>query len=422
MAAGHRARDKSYSAGHWQLLWCERRGGWHRFVTRRYERDIAMSSPTQATRPLTLLARAALAAGILSLLIGGLWAGLLRLGWALPSPQGALAAVHGPLLVCGLLGTVIGLERAVALGRAWAFVGPLLTLAGGAALLAGLPASLAALLIVGGSLGLLGVFAALLRRQPARFVVTMTLGAGAWLGGNLLWLAGRPFVLVALWWVAFLILTILGERLELGRLRQLPARALWTFALAIAMLLAALGIATRWLDPGMRLAGASWAALGLWLLGYDIARRTVRRPGIPRFSAACILSGSVWLGLGGLIALASGAVYAGPIYDALLHAVFVGFVFAMIFGHAPIIVPALLQVPYRFSRWGYLPLLLLHASLAIRLAGDVAGLVAVRRWGGMLNAVAILLFLLTTASSVLRGSLGRQVTAAAQQRGHSSEA
>lgn len=362
-----------------------------------------MTPTTPAARPAALLARAALAAGVLTLLLTSLWAGLLRLGWALPSPQATLAAVHGPLIVCGLLGTVIGLERAVALAKPWAFAGPLLTLAGGAALLAGLPTSLAALLMAGGSLGLLAVFAAVLRRQPARFIVTMALGAGAWLGGNLLWLGARPFALVALWWAAFLVLTILGERLELGRLRQLPPRALWSFTLGVGALLAALLLGLANLDLGMRLAGLSFVGLGLWLLGYDIARRTVRRPGIPRFSASCILSGSAWLLIGGLIALASGAVYAGPRYDALLHTVFVGFVFAMIFGHAPIIVPALLNVPYRFSRAGYLPLALLHASLVVRLAGDLGGLADVRRWGGMLNAIAILLFLLLTAVSVLRG-------------------
>lgn len=366
-----------------------------------------MTAPSP-TRPAALLARALAAAGVLTLLLSSLWAGLLRLGWSLPTPQASLAALHGPLIVCGLLGTVIGLERAVALGKPWTFAGPLLTLAGGFALLAGLPTSLAALLMAGGSLVLLAVFAAVLRRQPARFIVTMALGAGAWLGGNLLWLAGRPFALVALWWAGFLILTIVGERLELGRLRQLPPRALWSFTLGVGALLAALALGVVRLDLGVRLAGLSFVGLGLWLLTYDIARRTVRRGGIPRFSAICILSGSVWLAVGGALAIVAGAVYAGPLYDAMLHAVFVGFVFAMIFGHAPIIVPALLKLPYSFRRLSYLPLVLLHASLVVRLAGDLAGLIDVRRWGGMLNAVAILLFLLLTAASVVRGLVAQR--------------
>lgn len=361
-----------------------------------------MTPTSPPSHPAALVARAAVAAGVLTLLLSSLWGGLLRMGWALPTPQASVAALHGPLIVCGLLGTVIGLERAVALGRPWAFAGPLLSLAGGFAMLIGAPTSLAALLMAGSSLGLLAVFVAVLRRQPARFTITMSLGAAAWLGGNLLWLAGRPFALIALWWAGFLILTIVGERLELGRLRQLPPRALWAFTLGAGALLASLVMALVHLELGVRLAGASFLALGAWLLQYDIARRTVRRDGIPRFSAIAILSGSLWLAAGGALALAVGAVYAGPLYDALLHAVFVGFVFAMIFGHAPIIVPALLKLPYSFSRWSYLPLILLHASLVVRLSGDLAAIGAVRRWGGMLNAIAILLFVLLTAASVVR--------------------
>lgn len=48
-------------------------------------------------------------------LLTGLAAGLARLGWNLPSL--AWADIHGPLMVCGFFGTVIGLERAVALNR-----------------------------------------------------------------------------------------------------------------------------------------------------------------------------------------------------------------------------------------------------------------------------------------------------------------
>jgi hypothetical protein len=343
--------------------------------------------------------RGVLAAGVLTLLLSSLWAGLLRLGWALPT-GGNLALLHGPLFVCGMLGTVIGLERAVALGRPWTFVGPVLTLIGGVGLVAGMPVGLGALLMVGGSVGLLAVFAAILKRQPARFVVTMALGAVAWIGGNLLWLGGWPYAVAALWWAGFLILTIVGERLELGRLRQLPPRALWSFTIGVGLLLLGLLVAVGWFDLGTRLVGASFLALGVWLLRYDIARRTIRRPGVPRFSAICILSGSAWLVAGGAIALFAGAQYAGPLYDAMLHAVFVGFVFAMIFGHAPIIIPALLKLPITFSAWCYVPLILLHASLLLRTTGNLAGLTDLRRWGGMLNAVTILLFVLITVVSV----------------------
>ena len=51
-------------------------------------------------------------------LLAALWAGLLRLGWRLPPLQPQLAGAHGPLMVVGFLGTLIALERAVALRKA----------------------------------------------------------------------------------------------------------------------------------------------------------------------------------------------------------------------------------------------------------------------------------------------------------------
>lgn len=67
------------------------------------------------------------------------------------------------------------------------------------------------------------------------------------------------------------------------------------------------------------------------------------------------------------------------------------------FGHAPIILPAVLGIALRFSRAFYIHLALLHLSLALRVAGDLAEVGALRRWGGLLNAVALLVFLLIAA-------------------------
>ena len=41
----------------------------------------------------------------------------------------------------------------------------------------------------------------------------------------------------------------------------------------------------------------------------------------------------------------------------------------------------------------YAPLALLHLSLAVRVSGDLLGSNPVRMWGGLFNAIAILLFL-----------------------------
>jgi hypothetical protein len=121
---------------------------------------------------------------------------------------------------------------------------------------------------------------------------------------------------------------------------------------------------------------------------------------LTRYIARCLALGFVWLGVGGGLSLLFGAQVAGPRYDAVLHVVFVGFVISMIFGHAPIIFPAILGVPINFRPVFYIQLVLLHASLVLRVVADYANLHLLRMWGGLLNEVAILLFIGMTVFSI----------------------
>jgi hypothetical protein len=89
--------------------------------------------------------------------------------------------------------------------------------------------------------------------------------------------------------------------------------------------------------------------------------------------------------------------------DAALHAVFVGFVLAMVFGHAPIIFPAVVRVALPYHRGFYLPLLFLHLSLLLRVGGGLAGEVAWRALGAAGNALALALFILTMVFTALSG-------------------
>jgi hypothetical protein len=162
-----------------------------------------------------------------------------------------------------------------------------------------------------------------------------------------------------------------------------------------------LGAQHEW---GASVFAAGLLALALWLLKQDIARRTVRKTGLTRFIAICLLSGYGWLALGAAIILAAGGLAPGSAsYDAALHALALGFVFSMVFGHAPIIFPAVLRVAVPYHPTFYVPLALLHASVALRLAGDAAGRVGWTRAGGLLGAVALAAFILSTVSAVVRG-------------------
>ncbi len=338
-------------------------------------------------------------AGMIALL-AGVWAGLFRLGWTLPPLRPTLPMAHGPLMVSGFLGLLIGIERAVALDRGWTYVSPLLTGLGALALIIGLSSPVSPVLITLGSLGLAAVFVMIVRRHLALYTVTMGLGALAWLIGNGLWLIGWPIYKVVLWWAAFLVLTIAGERLELARILRPSRASLAAFLVVTGLFLVGLIASTIAYDLGVRLAGLGMIGLALWLLRYDVARHTVRKADLARFIAVCLLSGYAWLAAGGLMASIFGGVAAGPRYDAMLHAIFLGFVFSMIFGHAPIIFPAVLGAPPAYHPSFYLPLVLLHLSLALRVVGDLTPWWAGRQLGGLLNAVALLLFLVNTARTI----------------------
>ncbi len=316
----------------------------------------------------------------------------------MPDLRVGLALAHGPLMVSGFLGTLIGLERAAALGRLWAYGAPFLASLGVVALLAGMPAPI---LFAAASLGLIVVFGHLLSRQRAAFMMVMAAGAAAWFVGNLLWLAGAPIFKTVPWFTGFLVLTIVGERLELSRLGR-PSRGAQAALLSgVGVYLAGLVLAVPILPIGERVAGAGMIVMALWLLRYDIARRTIRQAGLPRFIAASLLSGCAWLLIGGGLWGVLGGAGAGLAYDAMVHVVFLGFVFGMLFAHAPIILPAVLgrPVPYRSGFYGHLALL--NVSILLRLGADLGGWTDGRRWGGLLGVLAILLFLVSTAGAAV---------------------
>jgi hypothetical protein len=347
-----------------------------------------------------------MALGLLALL-SALWFGLVRIGWALPAPDFELTLMHGALMVCGFLGTLVSLERAVALRRPWAYTAPACAALSVLALLVGLPAFIARLLIVLAAVALVAVFGAIIRIRFDAAHATMGIGAGLWLLSSALWLWGLPMAAVVPWWAGFLILTIAGERLELARALLLNATARALFIVVNTLFVLGLLISLFTFDVGMRVSGVGLIALSAWLLRYDLARRTIRQTGITQFIAACLLSGYVWLMIGGMLWLGWGGYYlAGPLYDAQLHTIFLGFVFAMIFGHAPIIIPAVMRVHIRFNRAFYAPLVLLHLTLILRILGDLMLNPTLRLWGGLLNALVVLWFMATLALAVRAGAAG----------------
>ncbi|MCL4184191.1 MAG: hypothetical protein KJ011_12180 [Burkholderiaceae bacterium] len=347
-------------------------------------------------------------------LVFGTGAGLARLGWSMPSSAASVAALHGPLMICGFFGVVISLERAVAIGRYWAYLGPLLTGLGSAATVFGATAAAPWFFLAGGIV-LLAASLDVYRRQTALFTFTLALGAACWPIGVALWAAGAAVHEVVAWWLGFLILTIAGERLELSRFLPPSPPARYAFAAVLFVIVTGmLGANQPW---GAAVFALGLLALAVWLLKQDIARRTVRNRGLTRFIAVCLLSGYAWLAVGGATLLAAGSFAPGtPGYGAAMHALALGFVFSMVFGHAAIIFPAVLRVAVPYHPTFYLPLALLHLSLIVRLAGEAAGRFDWTRAGGLLTAVALAAFIVSTASAVVRGARDRAAAPAQRAR------
>jgi hypothetical protein len=320
-------------------------------------------------------------------LVTGVAGGLARLGVAVPAGIGA--AFHGALMVSGFLGTVISLERAVALGSPLAYAAPLASGAGTVLLLAGQhPAGLALWMVA--PVLLFAASVAIARRQPALHTILLAVAALAWGAGSLAFAAGRADAAPA-WWFAFLVLTICAERLEMTRLTRRPRIAVPLFLAFVALLLA--GAAFEPIAFGIALIG-----LAAWLAAFDIARHTVRAGGFPRFAAIALMGGYAWLAAGG-----AAWAFSPAHRDLALHALGLGFVFSMIMAHAPLVVPAVLRLRVAFAPSAYVPLVLLHASLAVRLVAgaDDAGQ---RAAGAILNAAALVAFIATLAWSVRRAA------------------
>lgn len=351
-------------------------------------------------------------------LLAGLWTGLSRAGLPL---AGGPAAHHGILMTLGFLGTLIALERAVAHRAGWTYLAP--ALSGGAVLwlLADGPAAGSGVLFTTAGLLVVTVYTRTWSTHREPYLALMGVGGLAWVLAALLWTAGASPPRLAPLLAAFLVLTIIGERLELSRLRR-PSRAA-TRRLLLAVGVFGLGVTIGWLahDVGLIVAGTGLLATTGWFVRHDIARITVRQAGLPRFAAVCMLAGYVWLAIGGVLWITLGLRLGGPlIHDAAVHAVFLGFVLSMVMGHAPIILPAVLRIhlPYRPLAW--LPLALLHTTVAARVVADLAGSVWGRGLTAAGNAAALLLFVALTAVTAVktRSATRTAARATAQPTGH----
>jgi hypothetical protein len=346
-------------------------------------------------------------------LLAGLDAGLLLLGLPAPVTTQRLPDAHGMVLTLGFVGTVIALERAVALRHRAGSAAPALLGMGGLLVTSSAPLRLGQLAMVAGTAALVAIYVPLWQRQHDDSVLVQAFGAVLATGGAVLWLGGMPVAQLLPWLAGFIVLTIAGERLELARVMMLATSTVGQLLGLCALITLGTVLTLLWPAAGYPVLGLSLLALVGWLTVHDVTRRTIRAEGLPRFMAGCLLAGYAWLAVAGAIWTLAGGITDGPAYDAVIHAIFLGFTMSMIMAHAPVILPAVLGCRLPYHPVMIASPVLLHASLILRLAvGDARGVDLARQIGGGLNVVALLGFAVITAVAAIRATRATRATRA----------
>lgn len=343
---------------------------------------------------------------IANLLIG-MFSGLGRLGWALPLPEAY--AHHGAIMVGGFLGTLIALEKIIPLKQPWFFAGPVLSATSTVVFMFG-DFHVAVIMQVLAGLSFSLVYGSYLRSQNSLPLWLAGAGTGAWVVASALLFWRQFYPLVFPWYIAFLLFTIVSERLELSRF--LPVTAKDRRLLLLMLGLYVVGLIIPFHGWGKYASGIALIGISSWLLRFDVIRITLHKEGLVRFTAVALLCGYGTLMLEGFFLLFLGELALA--YDMLLHTFFLGFVFCMIFAHGPIILPGVLGLSVKpYSPVFYAPLALLLLSLLVRLMAGASLLpLDYRAISGWFSMGAILLYFLT-----LLGSMVMAVQRASRQAG-----
>jgi len=98
------------------------------------------------------------------------------------------------------------------------------------------------------------------------------------------------------------------------------------------------------------------------------------------------------VGAAGMALLVAPPAVAPYGYDLTLHAILIGFVLSMAFGHSVIVIPAITGAAAPYHPTMYVGLALLHASVAARLCGDLLAYEPARLASGALTVCGLIAF------------------------------
>lgn len=290
-------------------------------------------------------------------------------------------------MVGGFLGTLISLERAMVMkNKFWLLVPFISGLSIPAMLWLGWPTVGIALLLMA-SLGLMGIMYLQTVKHPVLYQYIMSIGAASWILGNFVLINTGLVAAAVPWWMGFLLLTIVGERLELSKFLPTPKWAkkglLWILVLFVF---------SMWIPfhgSGNLLMGFSVILISVWLLYFDMAKIASKKTDQFKYIGVGLRVGYLWLFFNGLILI----FYSlHPLYyDLFLHTFFLGFTFSMIWAHAPIILPMVLNIkekPYHPILW--IGWSIFQLSLVGRIISSILKAPDLRSVFGFINGWSIL--------------------------------
>lgn len=332
---------------------------------------------------------------ILSLLTGIL-TGWLRIGVNNIVPFALPMGEHGALMACSFLGTLICLEKTVAYHNKTALLIPAVNAASLVFFITG-QNNIAYMLLILGASGLVTIYYLMYIKHKGIYILVMMAGALCYLIGNAVLFKTSFYPAAVMWWIAFLFFTITGERLELSKFVMIKNAARRQAVLIAVLVMFVAGMIIPFHSAGGYLLAVSLISTAVWLIRYDTPRMLIKGEGQNFYSGLLLLTGYIWLALTGIL-MAYGA-YFGLFYDSSLHAFFLGFVFSMIFAHAPLILPAVLKLSAKpFGKSLYIWFALLNISLVVRVFGIFFGITSYKSEAGIINGIAILGFFINMAA------------------------
>jgi hypothetical protein len=208
--------------------------------------------------------------------------------------------------------------------------------------------------------------------------------------------------------LAFPIAVIAVERLELSMQFKKKGAKIVLFGLIAWCML---WIFSTWRGiPNLTVMGIITLILVSFLTFYDASLRTRTNQSahnLHGFLKLALVIAYLWLFAGGIVMSFWSAVSAAIVKDLLFHLFGLGFIFTMILGHAPLILPAALG-KFPPGKAPLIPFFVFQTATLIRIVGDFALMQSVLVWQwtgwitGVANALAFFMYLGTLFLSLKR--------------------